>query len=108
MTDHGFLAAPDLTPEAQRLFDGDVAEVGHVMNASRMWAYGPGIHDGIFELLDELCSAHGLTLRQRGILVTACASTLGDSYCALSWGGKLAGRPIRTRPPECSAGTTAA
>ena len=30
-------------------------------------------------------------MRQRGILVTACASTLGDSYCALAWGKKLAG-----------------
>ena len=29
--------------------------------------------------------------RQRGILVSACASTLGDSYCSLAWGSKLAG-----------------
>jgi alkylhydroperoxidase family enzyme len=32
----------------------------------------------------------GLTMRQRGILVTACASTLGDAYCSLAWGTKLA------------------
>ena len=31
----------------------------------------------------------GLTFRQRGILVTAAASALGDSYCSLAWGGKL-------------------
>jgi alkylhydroperoxidase family enzyme len=30
-----------------------------------------------------------LTFRQRGILVTAAASALGDSYCSLAWGGKL-------------------
>ncbi len=32
-----------------------------------------------------------LTFRQRAILVTACASALGDSYCSLAWGKKLAG-----------------
>jgi alkylhydroperoxidase family enzyme len=30
-----------------------------------------------------------LTFRQRGILVTAAASALGDSYCSLAWDGKL-------------------
>jgi alkylhydroperoxidase family enzyme len=34
--------------------------------------------------------AHELTLRQRGILVAACASAFGDSYCSLAWGSKLA------------------
>ena len=29
------------------------------------------------------------TSRQRGILVAATASTFGDSYCSLAWGGKL-------------------
>jgi alkylhydroperoxidase family enzyme len=28
-------------------------------------------------------------MRTRAILVAATASTLGDSYCALAWGGKL-------------------
>jgi hypothetical protein len=32
-----------------------------------------------------------LTLRQRSILVSATASTLGDSYCSLAWGTRLAG-----------------
>jgi hypothetical protein len=29
-------------------------------------------------------------MRQRGIRVAACASTIGDSYCSMAWGGKLA------------------
>jgi len=33
----------------------------------------------------------GLNFRQRGILVTGAASTLGDSYCSLAWGGRLSG-----------------
>jgi alkylhydroperoxidase family enzyme len=36
-------------------------------------------------------SARPFTDRERGILVTACASSFGDSYCSLAWGTKLAG-----------------
>jgi uncharacterized peroxidase-related enzyme len=81
-------AAP--SPEAQRLFDDDVAELGYVMNVSRLWAHNASILDGIFALLGQVTSAYGLTMRQRGILVTACASAFGDSPCALAWGGRLA------------------
>lgn len=82
------------------MFDGNISDFGYVMNLSRVWAYGPAIHDGISDLLSELASAHGLTFRQRGILITACAATLGDSYCALAWGGRLAGEA----DPQTAAG----
>jgi alkylhydroperoxidase family enzyme len=81
-------AAP--SPDAQRLFDEDVAELGYVMNATRLWAHDASIVEGIFGLLRQLTSTYNLSLRQRGILVTACASAFGDSPCALAWGGKLA------------------
>jgi len=90
MTGFGFLESPELTAEAQRLYDDDVSEVGYVMNASRLWAYQPATFNRLFELLGETTARHRLDVRQRGILVTACASTLGDSYCSLSWGTKLA------------------
>lgn len=84
----------DLLPpdaEAQRLFDGDIAGLGYVMNTSRLWAYQPGTIVGLTKLLEETSLAHGFDdIRQRGILIAACASTLGDSYCALAWGSKLA------------------
>jgi alkylhydroperoxidase family enzyme len=84
-----FLRTPEPTAEAQRLFDEDVAEGGYVMNVSRLWAYQPGTLTGLFGLMGEATSAPRLTRRQRGILVAACASTFGDSYCALAWGVKL-------------------
>jgi alkylhydroperoxidase family enzyme len=43
----------------------------------------------LFELMSQAFTPSGLEYRQRGILVTAAASTLGDAYCALAWGGKL-------------------
>jgi alkylhydroperoxidase family enzyme len=30
-------------------------------------------------------------MRQRSIVISACASSVGDSYCSLVWGAKLAG-----------------
>lgn len=86
----GFLSVPEVTAEAQGLFDEDVSELGYVMNSSKLWAYQPGTVGALFDLMRQATSANRLSLRQRGILVAACASTLGDSYCSLAWGSKLA------------------
>ena len=89
-TGAGFLAAPRHTPEAQRLFDNDLEGVGYVTNVSRLWAYMPAVLDGLSDLMSQATRAGSLTLMQRAVLVTAAASTLGDSYCSLAWGKKLA------------------
>jgi alkylhydroperoxidase family enzyme len=85
-----FLDPAPVTPAAQQLFDEDLAELGFVMNATRLWAYQVDTLNGLFDLLRTNIAAHRLTVRQRGILVTACASAMGDSYCSLAWGTKLA------------------
>ncbi|MEV0594596.1 hypothetical protein [Nonomuraea cavernae] len=87
---NGFLAVPPVTAEGRKVFDEDVAEVGYVMNLSRLWAYQPDVLNGLFDLMTETGVVHGLDLRGRGVLVAACASALGDSYCSLVWGGRLA------------------
>jgi alkylhydroperoxidase family enzyme len=91
MSTAGFLRAPEPTAAAQRVFDGDIADLGYVMNLSRLWAYQPGSLASYRDLLQQAASAGGLTFRQRGILISACAATLGDSYCSLAWGSRLAG-----------------
>jgi uncharacterized peroxidase-related enzyme len=88
--DEGFLQVPHATDAVQRLYDSDVEDLGYVMNASRVWAHQPATHDALFDLITQVCEAGGLTYRQRGILVTAMASTLNDSYCSLAWGKNLA------------------
>jgi uncharacterized peroxidase-related enzyme len=92
MTMHtvGFLAVPEATPEAQKMFDEDTAELGYVMNVSRLWAYQPETQAGLFGVVAQANRETPLSLRQRAILVTACASAFGDSYCALVWGNRLA------------------
>jgi alkylhydroperoxidase family enzyme len=87
----GFLGLPSPTTEAQALFDEDIAEDGYVMNVTKLWSYNASLVTNLFDLMGQALADQGLSFRQRGILVAACASTLGDSYCSLAWGSKLAG-----------------
>jgi uncharacterized peroxidase-related enzyme len=89
--DASFLAIPKPSADAARLYDADLEQLGFVMNASRLWAHQPVIHDGLFDLMGHAVRAGSLTFRQRAILVVACASALGDAYCSLAWGKKLSG-----------------
>jgi uncharacterized peroxidase-related enzyme len=84
-----FLEEPPITPPVQALYDEDMAESGYVWNVSRLWAHQPETVKRLFELMSQAFKESGLHFRQRGILVTAAASALGDSYCSLAWGGKL-------------------
>ena len=84
-----FLNEPLVSPQVQALYDQDLADDGYVWNVSRLWAHQPATLDRLFELMSQAFAPSGLSFRQRGILVTAAASALGDSYCSLAWGGKL-------------------
>jgi alkylhydroperoxidase family enzyme len=86
-----FLSDPPPSDEVARFYAADVADTGYVMNLSRVWAHRPELQDRLSELLLAAAGAANLTFRQRGVLVAACASAKGDSYCALAWGNRLAG-----------------
>jgi alkylhydroperoxidase family enzyme len=86
-----FLEEPAASAEVQALYDEDLADGDFVWNTSRLWAHQPALQGHLFDLMSEAFRPSGLSFRQRGILVTAAASALGDSYCSLAWGGKLAG-----------------
>ena len=55
---------------------------------------------GLFDLLGQTARAGRTDPAPAGVLVVATASTLGDSYCSLAWGGKLA----KAADPTVSAG----
>ena len=95
-----FLEQAPINPQVQALYDEDLAESGYVWNVSRLWAYQPETLQGLFDLMSQAFKPSGLAFRQRGILVTAAASALGDSYCSMAWGGKLAG----ATEPDLAAG----
>lgn len=85
-----FLRRARVSEAARAIFDEDINEMGFVMNVSRLWAYRPEAMTGLFELMHLVTSVRPFTDRERGILITACASSFGDSYCSLAWGTKLA------------------
>ena len=86
-----FLAEPAPTDRTRALYDEDTSDLGYVMNASKLWAHQPDGHDALFALMGDMVTAAGLSFRDRGVLVSACASAMGDSYCSLAWGNRLAG-----------------
>ena len=89
MTDPTFLSEPEESAAQRKLYDDDLAGDGYVWNVSRLWGHQPAAQEGLFDLMGDMVRAAGLTNRQRGILVAAVASTLGDSYCSLAYGRKL-------------------
>jgi alkylhydroperoxidase family enzyme len=86
----GFLDPPPTDPGVLRLFDDDVRRLGFVLNLSSLWGHHPALYDGLSALIDQAAEAAQLTLRQRSVLVACAASALGDSYCSMAWGRKLA------------------
>jgi SAM-dependent methyltransferase/alkylhydroperoxidase family enzyme len=86
----GFVGLPKPSPDADRLCAEDVEQRGFVMNLSRLWGHQTELHDGLADLIGRAGKAASLSVRERGVIVTACASAIGDSYCALAWGIRLA------------------
>lgn len=85
-----FVSEPEHNDATRRLYAEDLADDGYVANLTRVWAHQPTVHEHLVAGIAAAVEGGGLTFRQRGILVSACASTLGDSYCALAWGSRLA------------------
>lgn len=85
-----FLGPAPASAGAHKLRQEDLDDLGYVMNSSRLWGHMPDTVEGLFGLLGQCVKLGRLDMRTRGILVTATASTLGDSYCSLAWGRKLA------------------
>jgi uncharacterized peroxidase-related enzyme len=85
-----FLQAPADSPATDRLYKSDVDDLGFVMNLSRLWAWRPEVCDAFAALRTLLTSRSSLSHRELGVLVCATAASLGDSYCALAWGKRLA------------------
>ncbi|WP_035853612.1 hypothetical protein [Cryptosporangium arvum] len=85
----GYLTDPPASAEGDALFAEDEADLGYVMNATRLWAHDPAAERALFALMGQV-AAPALDLRRRAILVSATASAFGDPYCSLAWGTRLA------------------
>jgi uncharacterized peroxidase-related enzyme len=84
-----FLSQPS-TPDAVAYLEQDKAAMGYVMNLERAWAWRPDIAQSFNALRKQLTDQSALTAREIALLVCSTARTLGDSYCSLAWGARLA------------------
>jgi len=85
-----FLSEPPANEATAKLYARDIAGDGYVANLTRLWAWRPDVFDAFTGLRKLLTDKAALSMRERAILVCATAANLGDSYCALAWGKRLA------------------
>ena len=84
------ISAPPETEATARVYQDSRASQGFVMNLTRGWAWRPDVFDGFAALRAKLTDPSTLSKRELAVLVCAAAGSLGDSYCSLAWGKKLA------------------
>lgn len=85
-----FLAEPPMTPQLAEAFEVERTKDGYVMNLSRLWAWRPDVQQAFAATRQGLLGATSLSSREVAVIVCATASTLGDSYCSIAWGMRLA------------------
>ena len=85
-----FLEEPAPSAGQERLYAADVAEHGYVWDLTRVWAHQPEVKEQLMALFAATAEAAGLTPRERAVIVIAQAAAIGDSYCAVAWGKRLA------------------
>lgn len=85
-----FLKTPPADTATAALYKSDMEEDGYVMNLTRLWAWRPDVAGAFVDLRKMLMGSSSLSARERAVIVCGTVSTLGDSYCALAWGKRLA------------------
>jgi len=114
-TTASFLADPPVTETVEQLYSADLAGQGYVAHLTRLWAHSPESLHLLGQLLGLAGHVGGIDPRQRQLLVTAAASSMGNSYCSLAFGTKLAaatsdadaatviaGEPVTTSPGDAA------
>jgi len=76
--------------ERDAAYAADRDSDGYVWNVTRLWGWRADVYGDFAALRATLTESSSLTDRDWAVLVTAMASQLGDSYCSLAWGSKLA------------------
>lgn len=85
-----FLQDPPDSEAGKALYVSDEQQVGFIMNLTRLWAWRPDVYQSFGAMRTQLMAGSTLSQRELGVIVCTTAATLGDSYCALAWGKKLA------------------
>lgn len=68
----------------------DVDDLGFISNVTRLWSHDPHTCEQLFELIGACANGAGLSFAERGVATIISTTLIGDRYCALAWGDKLA------------------
>jgi uncharacterized peroxidase-related enzyme len=85
-----FLSDPPASPSVSAVYEDSLDSEGYVPNYVRLWCWRPDILEAFAKLRAELLADSALSAREVAVMVASTASALGDSYCSLAWGEKLA------------------
>ncbi|MGE0467590.1 MAG: carboxymuconolactone decarboxylase family protein [Steroidobacteraceae bacterium] len=85
------LLSEPVNAEAAAYLEQERAASGYVMNLERAWAWRPDVAGEFARLRKLLAQESGLSAGEMALLTCATAHALGDSYCSLAWGTRLAG-----------------
>ena len=86
----GFLPDPPPSEAVDRMYAADLDAQGYVAHLTQLWATCPEALHLLSQTLGLAGHLGGLDFRQRQLLITAGASAMGDSYCSLAGGDRLA------------------
>jgi uncharacterized peroxidase-related enzyme len=89
-TQAGFLPDPPANDVVEKSYEADRSSDGYVWNVTRLWAWRPDLAESFAQIRAHLMQTSELGDRDFAVLVASTAGALGDSYCSLAWGGKLA------------------
>jgi uncharacterized peroxidase-related enzyme len=85
-----FLSSPPEDDAVRALLAEAVSDDGYVMNYVRLWAWRPEVHAAFSAARELLASKALLSAREIATLNSTTASRIGDAYCSIAWGTKLA------------------
>ncbi|HET9343948.1 MAG TPA: hypothetical protein VFO25_13650 [Candidatus Eremiobacteraceae bacterium] len=85
-----FLKDAPAADDARSWLDESAAADGYLANHTRLWAWRPDMDRDFLGLRERLLATTSLNGRERALIVSAAVSELGDSYCSIAWGTKLA------------------
>lgn len=84
------IGQPPETDAREALYTTQRDADGYVSNYLRLWTWRPDVYESFVALRALVTDESTLSPSECAVIVTATASELGDSYCSLAWGQKLA------------------
>ena len=89
-TQANYLPDPPTDDAVEETYQEDRASDGYIANVTRLWAWRPDLAESFTQLRSHLMETSELGDRDFAVLVASTAGALGDSYCSLAWGVRLA------------------